>query len=185
MSPLRIRSRTAGRVTTCVPSAPTLQNSDATSAHIALVVGTDDYGATVQPINSTDSGSSDDNATGMRLSPPIGAIRNPLTVVLLSIVTLGIYGLWWTYVMFRDTREFGHHGFGGIAGLLFAIVLPFLPPFLLPWQVGTCRVDTGLDRRTRAVQGLWWLLPIAGWIVWVYAVQRAANELWESQGATI
>lgn len=123
-------------------------------------------------------------SSGMRLTPPIGSIRNPLTVVLLSIVTLGLYGLWWAYVMFRDSREFGHHGFGGFAGLLLAILLPFLPPFLLPWQIAAARGSVGLDRRTRAVQGLWWLLPIAGWIIWVYAVQRAANELWESQGAT-
>ena len=148
----------------------------------------------MQPTPSNDTGANGESErngsergepTGMRLIPPIGDIRNPLTVVLLSIVTLGIYGLWWTYVMFRDTREFGHHGFGGIAGLAFAILLPFLPPFLLPWQVGVCRADDGLERRTRAIQGLWWLLPIIGWIVWVYAVQRAANELWESNGATI
>lgn len=124
-------------------------------------------------------------STGLRLSPPVGSIRNPLTVVLLTVITLGIYGLWWTYVMFRDTREFGGHGFGGIAGLVLAIFLPFLPPFLLPWQIGACRTGVGLDRRVGAVQGLWWLLPIAGWIVWVYSVQGATNELWESQGATI
>lgn len=123
-------------------------------------------------------------ATGLRLAPPVGAIRNPLTVVLLTIVTLGIYGLWWTYVMFRDTREFGHHGFGGIAGLVLALLLPFLPPFLLPWQIGVARMAGRLDRRTRALQGLWWLLPIVGWIIWVYRVQDAANELWASNGAT-
>lgn len=123
--------------------------------------------------------------SGMRLTPPIGEIRNPLTVVLLSIVTLGFYGLFWAYVMFRDTRDFGRRGFGGVAGLAFAVLLPVLPPFLLPWQVGACRVDAGLDKRVGALKGLWWLLPIAGWIVWVYSVQRAVNELWESKGATI
>lgn len=139
----------------------------------------------MQPTISTDSDPSDQHTTGVQPNATIGVIRNPLTVVLLSIVTLGIYGLWWTYVMFRDTRAFGRHGFGGLAGLLLAIFLPFLPPFLIPWQVGTCRSESGLDRRTHAVQGLWWLLPIVGWIVWVYAVQRAANELWASQGATV
>lgn len=119
---------------------------------------------------------------GLRLTPLLGEIRNPLTVVLLSIVTLGFYGLYWTYVMFRDTREFGGRGFGGLAGLALAVLLPFLPPFLLPWQVGQTRVGGGLDRRVGAWKGLWWLVPIAGWIVWVVAVQRAVNELWESRG---
>lgn len=123
--------------------------------------------------------------SGMRLTPPIGAIRNPLTVVLLSIVTLGIYGLYWTFVMFRDTREFGGQGFGGLAGLALAVLLPFLPPFLLPWQVGRTRMDAGLDRRVGGLWGLWWLLPIAGWVVWVVAVQRAANELWEAEGTSV
>lgn len=122
-------------------------------------------------------------SSGMRLAPLIGDIRNPATVILLSIVTFGIYGLYWTYVMFRDTRDFGGHGFGGLAGLALAIVLPFLPPFLLPWQVGRCRTDAGLDRRVGALRGLWWLLPILGWMIWVVGTQRAANELWESQGA--
>ena len=122
---------------------------------------------------------------GMRLSPPVGDIRNPLTVVLLSIITLGIYALYWHFVMFRDTREFSRHGFGGITGLVLTILLPFLPPFLLPWQVGVARVGVNRDRRVSAVWGLWWLLPIVGWIVWVYAIQGAANELWESHGARV
>lgn len=122
---------------------------------------------------------------GLTLRPPVGAIRNPLTVVLLSVITLGIYGLWWTCVMFRDTREFGAHGIGGLGGLVLAVFLPVLPPFLLPWQIGRIRTDAGLERRTGAVYGLWWLLPIVGWIVWVYATQRAVNELWEANGATI
>ena len=126
----------------------------------------------------------DTDSVGLRLTPLIGTIRNPVTVVLLSVVTLGLYGLYWTYVMFRDTREFGGHGFGGLAGLALAVVVPFLPPFLLPWQVGSIRVETGLDRRVGGPWGLWWLLPIAGWVIWVVAVQRAANELWETQGAT-
>lgn len=144
------------------------------------------FGDGMRPIIS-DSPSTDPTfpGSGMRLTPPIGDIRNPLTVVLLSVVTLGVYGLWWDYVMFRDTREFSQHGFGGGTGLVFAILLPFLPPFLLPSQVGRSRIDAGLDRRVSARHGLWWLLPVAGWIVWVYAVQRAANELWESKGATI
>lgn len=121
---------------------------------------------------------------GLRLTPLLGDIRNPLTVILLSIVTLGLYGLYWTYVMFRDTREFGGQGFGGLAGLALAVLLPFLPPFLLPWQVGRTRVDAGLERRVGGLKGLWWLLPIAGWMVWVVAVQRATNELWEAEGAT-
>lgn len=122
---------------------------------------------------------------GLRLTPLLGDIRNPRTVILLSIVTFGLYGLYWTYVMFRDTREFGGQGFGGLAGLALAILLPFLPPFLLPWQVGRTRKDAGLDRRVGAVRGLWWLLPIAGWMVWVVSIQRAVNELWEAEGASV
>lgn len=122
---------------------------------------------------------------GLQLTPLLGDIRNPVTVILLSIVTFGIYGLYWTYVMFRDTREFSGQGFGGLVGLALAIVLPFLPPFLLPWQVGRTRADAGRDRRVRGWWGLWWLVPIAGWMVWVVAVQRAANELWEAERAPV
>jgi hypothetical protein len=114
---------------------------------------------------------------------PIGKIRNPWIVILLSIVTLGIYALYWHYAMFKETNEFDNEGVNGIVGLLLSIVCAIVVVFLLPWQVGESRKRAGLPEGVNAIYGLWILLPFVGWIIWVVLVQNATNRLWESQGA--
>ena len=51
----------------------------------------------------------------------VGRHRNPLTVVLLSIVTLGIYLLYWIYITFAEVRAHRGKGTSGIVGLLLAL----------------------------------------------------------------
>ena len=43
----------------------------------------------------------------------IGELRKPLTVVLLTIVTCGIYLLWWYYRNFEDMKQYSGEGIGG------------------------------------------------------------------------
>lgn len=114
---------------------------------------------------------------------PIGKVRSPLVVILLTIITLGIYGLYWHYEMFKETNEFDNEGITGVVGLLLTIVCGIVTIFLLPWQVGETRKRAGLTEGVNAIYGLWILLPIVGGIIWIVLVQKAANELWESQGA--
>ena len=114
---------------------------------------------------------------------PIGKVRSPLVVVLLTIVTLGIYGLYWHYEMFKETNKFGNEGITGIVGLLLTIVCGIVTIFLLPWQVGETRKRAGLTEGVNAIYGLLVLIPIVGGIIWIVLIQKAANELWESQGA--
>ena len=114
---------------------------------------------------------------------PIGKIRNPWVVILLSIITLGIYAIYWHYAMFKETNEFDNEGVNGIVGLLLSIVCAIVVVFLLPWQVGESRKRVGLPEGVNAIYGLWILLPFVGWIVWVVLIQNATNQLWESQGA--
>ena len=35
---------------------------------------------------------------------PIGKVRSPLVVILLSIITFGIYAIYWHYEMFKETN---------------------------------------------------------------------------------
>ena len=114
---------------------------------------------------------------------PIGKVRSPLVVILLSIITLGIYALYWHYAMFKETNEYDNEGVSGIVGLLISFVCGIVAAFLLSWQVGETRKRAGLAERVNAIYGLLILIPFVGWIVWVVLVQNAANELWESQGA--
>src|SRR6266568_4803283 len=50
---------------------------------------------------------------------PIGEPRNPTTVALLSLVTCGIYGLYWAYLTFEELKQHNGEGLGGgLGGLL-------------------------------------------------------------------
>ena len=49
---------------------------------------------------------------------PIGEPRNPTTVALLSLVTCGIYGLYWAYLTFEELKQHNGEGLGGGLGAL-------------------------------------------------------------------
>ena len=109
---------------------------------------------------------------------PVGEVRNPWVVVSLSLITLGIYRIYWEYRSFKDLRSFTQDGIGGGWGLALAIAFPIVNSFLLPSEVG--RIERG-DNKLELVTGLtgfWVVLPFVGWIVWTVKVQKALNQIW-------
>jgi hypothetical protein len=116
-------------------------------------------------------------------SGAIGELRKPLTVVLLSIVTLGIYSLWWYYRNFEDMKQHSGEGVGGGVGLLLAIFCGIVAVFLLPAEVGNLYAREGKEKPLTALTAFWNLIPIAGWIVYVYKVQNRLNDYWAPKGA--
>src|ERR1700724_2814644 len=67
---------------------------------------------------------------------PVGKVRGPGTVILLSIVTLGIYGVVWQYKTFKEMKDHSGAGLGGVVGLLLAIFLSIVNWFEMPAEVG-------------------------------------------------
>jgi hypothetical protein len=113
---------------------------------------------------------------------PVGDMRKPLTVVLLTLVTLGIYGLWWYYRQFEDMKVYSGEGIGGLLGLLFAIFCGIVSALLLPQEVGNLYGREGKEKPCSWVTALWNLIPIAGWVVYVYKVQNRVNDYWAAKG---
>jgi hypothetical protein len=109
-------------------------------------------------------------------------MRNPLTVVLLSIVTLGIYHLWWYYRNFEDMKQHSGEGVGGGIGLLLAIFCGIIAVFLLPAEVGNLYAREGKEKPCTALTAFWNLIPIAGFIIFIYKVQNRLNGFWEPKG---
>ncbi|MET0276560.1 MAG: DUF4234 domain-containing protein, partial [Acidimicrobiia bacterium] len=70
---------------------------------------------------------------------PPGAlkIREPIVIVLLSFITLGIYFLFWNYQVFREMKETTREGVGPVVGLILAIFVGFVNWFLIPSEIGT------------------------------------------------
>jgi len=77
---------------------------------------------------------------------PVGKVRNPWAVIGLSIVTLGIYFIYWQYGSFRDLKRFTGRGMGGEVGLVLAILVSIVS-FLLPYEVGKCYAEQTGSRR--------------------------------------
>ena len=113
----------------------------------------------------------------------IGKPRSWVSVVLLSLVTLGIYGLVWQYKTFQEMKDYTGNGIGGVLGLILAIFVGFVNPFLMSAEVGNMYEAAGAEKPVSGITGLWILLPLVGAIVWLVKTQGALNQYWEAGGA--
>ncbi len=68
----------------------------------------------------------------------LGKIRNPWGVIGLSLITLGIYFIYWQYASFKELKDSSQEGIGGGLGLVFAIFIPIVNSFMLPSKLATC-----------------------------------------------
>jgi hypothetical protein len=114
---------------------------------------------------------------------PVGKVRTPLSVVLLSLVTLGIYHIVWQYLVFKEMKDYSGRGIGGPIGLVLAIFVGIANSFIMPYEVSDLYRTSGQVAPVRAVTGFWVLVPLVGWIIWIVKVQRALNDFWVSRGA--
>ena len=114
---------------------------------------------------------------------PVGTPRNFWFVAFISIITLGIYYLFWQYQSFRDLKQHTGEGVGGVVGLVIGILIGIVNWFLLPSEIGNMYAKAGMEKPVTGVTGFWNLIPIVGFFIWVWKVQTAMNERWESAGA--
>jgi hypothetical protein len=113
----------------------------------------------------------------------LGKPRTPWVVVVLTIITLGIYELYWQYASFQEMNDYSGQGLGGVVGLLLAIFLSIVNIFVMPAEIGNLYFREGQARPVSAVTGFWIFLPFVGWFVWVVKCQRRLNEFWVAHGA--
>jgi len=110
---------------------------------------------------------------------PVGKVRSAAAVIIFSIITLGIYFLYWTYQVFRELKEHTNQGIGPIIGLVIAIVINPVNWFVLPSEVGNMYQAAGHSKPVSGATGFWNLIPLIGWIIWIVKVQGALNRVWE------
>jgi hypothetical protein len=112
---------------------------------------------------------------------PIGRPRGVAFVIVLSIVTIGIYHLYWIYTNFEEMKRHTDQGIGGVLGLVIAIVIHPVNWFVMPSEVGRLYRDDGRTAPMTGWTGLWMIVPIIGWFVWTIKIQNALNRYWESK----
>jgi uncharacterized membrane protein YraQ (UPF0718 family) len=115
---------------------------------------------------------------------PLGKPRGWVVVFLLTLVTLGIYGLVWQYKTFEEMKLYSGNGIGGVVGLILAIFVGVVNPFIMSAEVGRLYGAEGQEPPVTGVTGLWILLPIVGSFIWLAKTQNALSAFWEAHGAT-
>ncbi len=114
---------------------------------------------------------------------PLGRTRNPLTCILLAIVTLGIYTFVWVYKTQDEIKRHSDVGIGGGLGLLLYILVHVATYFLVAADVEVLYRRINRPSPVSVLTGFWLFLPLIGSIIWFVKVQRALNEYWMSLGA--
>lgn len=119
-----------------------------------------------------------------RNTGPLGQERGVLFVILISLITLGIYYLYWVYKTQEEVKEHSGQGIGGVLGLVIALVVGVVTPFVIPSEIGKMYEQDGRESPVNGWTGLWatlGILILIGPFVWFVKVQRALNRYWRSK----
>jgi hypothetical protein len=118
---------------------------------------------------------------------PIGKVRSTWAVIGLSIITFGLYSLYYYYATHEEMKQHSGEGVGGAIGLVLTIfTLGLVTPFVLPNEVGNLYARQSRPRPVSATTGLWVLLGsfiVIGPLVWLIKTNGALNAYWRSMGA--
>src|SRR5947209_235855 len=118
---------------------------------------------------------------------PVGKVRSTWAVIGLSIITLGIYSLFYYFATYEEMKKHSGEGVGGVIGLVLAIFTGGLVnAFLFPNEIGNLYARQGRPRPVTTTTGLWMLLGwliLVGPLVWLIKTNGALNAYWRSVGA--
>lgn len=112
---------------------------------------------------------------------PLGQPRGIGFAILMTIITLGIYSLYWVFKTQDEVKNHSGQGVGGVLGLVIYILVSIVTWFLIPSEVGKMYQQDGRTAPFTGWTGLWLLLPIVGAFVWFIKIQGALNRYWESK----
>lgn len=106
-------------------------------------------------------------------------VRSPAAVIIFSIITIGIYQIYWFYQVGREMKEYNGSGLGPVANLLIGLFFSIVLLFTIPNDVKATYETAGKQTDISAITGFWNLIPFVGWIIWIVKVQNRLNALWE------
>mgnify|MGYP000900419000 CR=1 FL=1 len=116
---------------------------------------------------------------------PLGKIRKPLTVIILMIVTMGIYAIIFWYQVFSELKNYRGQGWSGTLYLIFQFLFPFplmALPWLVPSYIGKMYTEDGQTAPITGMAGFWIFVPMIGGIVLLVKIIRRMNEFWAAKG---
>jgi hypothetical protein len=114
---------------------------------------------------------------------PLGKQRGGINVVLLGIITLGIYWLVYVFKTHSEIKAYSGVGIGGGLAVVIAFFVGIVSPFLLGNDVKAARVKAGMPEQVSALTGFWTFIPLIGLFIFAAKLQNALNAYWVAQGA--
>lgn len=120
-------------------------------------------------------------------SGPIGKVRGTGASILFFVITLGIYGLVWTFKVHSEMKNHRGVGLGGGLALVIDIIVSPVMGFLTPSEVGALYEARGQQKPVGGATGLWYFpgaIILVGPIVWFVKTNGALNDYWRSVGAS-
>mgnify|MGYP001822072205 CR=1 FL=1 len=121
---------------------------------------------------------------GGPVSGPLGTPRSRGLVILLTIVTFGIWTIVWSYQNGNELKQRTGQGLGGVAYLFITLLISPVTMFLMAGEVEQLYRAEGKEPPITTIWGLWFLLPIIGNFIWYIRIQGALNDYWTSNGST-
>lgn len=110
----------------------------------------------------------------------VGKQRKIGLQILVSIVTLGLYGVYWAYTSHEDVKQYSGEGVGGVIGAVIYFFASVITLFLLPIEIKKMYEKDGQQSPVSAATAFWALLF---GIPWYVKCQAALNDFWASKGA--
>jgi TRAP-type mannitol/chloroaromatic compound transport system permease small subunit len=118
----------------------------------------------------------------------IGKTRSPLSVILLSIVTCGIYAIYWYYATMEDiNRLYDEQQMKSGMLLILSILCPPVI-FYIYYMFDKCLKQVSVRENIEYDGGLilWLLLSLlagVGWFVAIWQTQSTLNRIWMKREA--
>jgi hypothetical protein len=115
----------------------------------------------------------------------IGKPRSALLVILLSIVTLGVWTWIWSKQNGDELQRHNRTGLGGWAYFFITLILHPVTMFLMAGEVEQMYRREGKQPPITTIWGLWFLLPLVGNLIWYLRIQSAINRYWAEHGSQL
>ena len=116
---------------------------------------------------------------------PLGKPRSAWLVILLTVVTLGIWSVVWSYQNGEEIKQHARTGLGGVAYLFITLLISPITMFLMASEVEQLYRREGKEPPITTIWGLWFLLPIIGNLIWYFRIQSSINDYWTAHGSTV
>jgi hypothetical protein len=134
------------------------------------------------PAPEAASASPPQSPAGGGATGPLGTQRSIGMTIFLSIVTLGIWTLVWSYQNGDELKRHANTGLGGVAYLLLTLFIGPVTMFLMAGEVEQLYRREGKEPPITMIWGLWFLLPLIGNIIWYVRIQKSINDYWTAHG---